>query len=75
VPVVSFWIDGLHSHDVCQVLDALGVALRGGHHCAQPLMQALGIDGASRASLALYNGQDDVDALLNGVREAVRTLA
>jgi selenocysteine lyase/cysteine desulfurase len=51
------------------------VALRGGHHCAQPLMQALGIEGASRASLAPYNGQDDVDALLNGVREAVRILA
>jgi cysteine desulfurase/selenocysteine lyase len=75
VPVVSFWLDGLHSHDVCQVLDELGVALRGGHHCAQPLMQALGIEGASRASLAPYNGQDDVQALLDGVREAVRILA
>jgi cysteine desulfurase/selenocysteine lyase len=75
VPLVSFWLEGLHSHDVCQVLDARAVALRGGHHCAQPLMQALGIEGASRASLALYSGQDDVDALLAGVREAVRTLA
>ena len=75
VPVVSFWLDGLHSHDVCQVLDALGVAVRGGHHCAQPLMQALGIDGVSRASLALYNDEDDVDALLAGVRDAVRILA
>ncbi len=75
VPLVSFWLEGLHSHDVCQVLDARGVALRGGHHCAQPLMQALGIEGVSRASLALYNGDDDVDALLAGVREAVRTLA
>jgi cysteine desulfurase/selenocysteine lyase len=75
VPVVSFWLDRMHSHDVCQVLDGLGVALRGGHHCAQPLMQALGIEGVSRASLALYNGDDDVDALLAGVREAVRILA
>jgi cysteine desulfurase/selenocysteine lyase len=75
VPVVSFWLEGLHSHDVCQVLDGLGVALRGGHHCAQPLMQALGTDAVSRASLALYNGDDDVDALLAGVREAVRILA
>jgi cysteine desulfurase / selenocysteine lyase len=75
VPVVSFWLDHMHSHDVCQVLDGLGVALRGGHHCAQPLMQALGIEGVSRASLALYNGDDDVDALLAGVRETVRILA
>ena len=75
VPVVSFWLDGMHSHDVCQVLDGLGLMLRGGHHCAQPLMQALGIEGVSRASLALYNGQDDVDALLAGVGEAVRVLA
>ena len=75
VPVVSFWLEGMHSHDVCQVLDGLGMALRGGHHCAQPLMQALGVDGVSRASLALYNGQDDVDALLAGVREAIRVLA
>ncbi len=75
VPVVSFWLEGIHSHDVCQVLDGLGIALRGGHLCAQPLMQALGVDGVSRASLALYNGQDDVDALLAGVQEAVRVLA
>jgi cysteine desulfurase / selenocysteine lyase len=75
VPVVSFWLERMHSHDVCQVLDGLGVALRGGHHCAQPLMQALGIEGVSRASLALYNDDDDVDALLAGVREAMRILA
>jgi cysteine desulfurase/selenocysteine lyase len=75
LPVVSFWLDRMHSHDVCQVLDGMGVALRGGHHCAQPLMQALGTEGVSRASLALYNGDDDVDALLAGVREAVRILA
>ena len=75
VPLVSFWIDALHSHDLCQVLDGLGVALRGGHHCAQPLMQALGTEGVSRASLALYNDDDDIDALLAGVREAVRILA
>jgi cysteine desulfurase/selenocysteine lyase len=75
VPVVSFWLEDLHSHDVCQVLDERGLALRGGHHCAQPLMHALGVEGVSRASLALYNGDDDVDALLEGVREAARILA
>jgi cysteine desulfurase/selenocysteine lyase len=74
LPLVSFRIDGLHSHDVCQVLDGLGVALRGGHHCAQPLLRALGAEAVSRASLAPYSGDDDIDALLQGVREAVRVL-
>lgn len=73
-PVVSFDVDGVHPHDVCAVLDSRGVAVRGGHHCAQPLMDRFGLAGATRASLAFYNATEDVDALLAGLDEAARTL-
>jgi cysteine desulfurase/selenocysteine lyase len=73
-PIVSFDIAGLHPHDVCQVLDHHGLALRGGHHCAQPLLAALGVDTCSRASLALYNDEADVAACLDAVAAAVATL-
>lgn len=70
--VVSFALDGLHPHDVCQFVDAThGVALRGGHHCAQPLMEQFGLIGTIRASLAPYNDDADVDALLAGLSEAI----
>ena len=64
--VVSFTVDGVHPHDVCQMLDEVGVCLRGGHHCAQPLMDALDLPATARASLAPYNDAADVDALLVG---------
>jgi len=73
-PVVSFVIDGAHPHDLCQVLDGHGVALRGGHHCAQPYMDHLGVTGTTRGSLALYNDESDLDALLNGLEDAIRRL-
>ena len=73
-PVVSFTVDGAHPHDICQMLDEGGVALRGGHHCAQPLMQAFGITGTTRASLALYNDASDIDALLTGLDRTIRRL-
>jgi cysteine desulfurase/selenocysteine lyase len=73
-PVISFLVDGAHPHDVCQVLDDDGVALRGGHHCAQPLMDAFDLPGTTRASLALYNDDGDVDALLTGLDKAIRRL-
>jgi cysteine desulfurase/selenocysteine lyase len=73
-PVISFLVDGAHPHDVCQVLDDDGVALRGGHHCAQPLMDAFDLPGTTRASLALYNDDGDVDALLGGLDKAIRRL-
>jgi len=72
--VVSFDVAGVHAHDVCQVLDGHGVAVRGGHHCAQPLMNFFGIIGCTRASLAPYNDDADVDALLTGIDDAVRRL-
>ncbi|WP_374449986.1 aminotransferase class V-fold PLP-dependent enzyme [Stella sp.] len=73
--VVSFALDGLHPHDVCQFVDAThGVALRGGHHCAQPLMERFGLVGTVRASLAPYNDDGDIDALLAGLDQAIRHL-
>jgi cysteine desulfurase / selenocysteine lyase len=74
IPVVSFDIDGAHPHDICQILDGYGVALRGGHHCAQPLMDHLGLAGTTRASLALYNNDADIDALLKGLDAAAMRL-
>jgi len=74
-PIVSFSVTGAHPHDLAQILDSHGVAVRGGHHCAQPLMDAFDLAGTTRASLALYNDAADVDALLNGLDDALRRLA
>ena len=73
-PVVSFTLEGVHTHDVAQVLDSFGVAVRAGHHCAQPLIDRFDIDGTTRVSIAPYNDHSDVDALLAGVQHAARTL-
>lgn len=73
-PVVSFAVDGAHPHDICQILDQHGVALRGGHHCAQPLMEAFGVGATTRASLAYYNTVEDVDAFLYGLDDTLRRL-
>ena len=75
LPVLSFTVDDMHPHDICQILDSHGVALRGGHHCAQPLMDFFGVDAATRASFALYNDSADVDAFLVGLRDAYEVLA
>ncbi|HMI80278.1 MAG TPA: SufS family cysteine desulfurase, partial [Solirubrobacterales bacterium] len=63
---VSFEIDGIHAHDVSEILDRHGVAVRAGHHCAQPLMAALGVEATARASFGVYNGKADVEALMRG---------
>lgn len=67
--VVSFNIDGVHPHDVATGLDMLGVEVRAGHHCAQPLMQDLNVTATARASLAFYNNQADVDQLIDGIKQ------
>lgn len=67
---VSFVVDGIHAHDVGQILDDAGVAVRVGHHCAWPLHRRYGIAATVRASFALYNTPDEVDALLGAVRQA-----
>jgi len=69
---ISFTVEGVHPHDVSQVLDERGIAVRAGHHCAWPLHRALGIQASTRASFYLYNTRDEVDALAEGIREAQR---
>jgi cysteine desulfurase/selenocysteine lyase len=73
-PVVSFMLDGVHPHDVAQTLDSFGVAVRAGHHCAQPLMDRFDLDGTTRVSMAPYNDNSDIDALLAGVAHAAKSL-
>jgi cysteine desulfurase/selenocysteine lyase len=69
--VISFVVDGVHPHDLGQVLDGEGVAIRAGHHCAQPLMERLGVPATARASLGLYNDRDDLERLAAAVRRAI----
>ena len=71
--VISFVIEDLSPEEICRSLDARGVALRGGHHCAQPLLRAFGVAGAARASLAPYNIDADVDVLLEGVEDLIHS--
>ena len=65
--VVSFLVEGVHPHDVSTVLDRQGVAVRAGHHCAQPVMRHFGVPATVRASFAVYNTRSDVDALVAGL--------
>ncbi len=69
--VFSFWLDAAHPHDVAQVLDHYGVAVRAGHHCAQPLHQRYGVPASTRASLYLYNTFEDLDRFLQALRHVV----
>jgi len=71
--IVSFAMDGVHPHDIGTILDESGVAIRAGHHCAQPLMRHLGVDATARASFGIYNDESDVAALVRGL-ERVRTI-
>lgn len=73
-PIVSFIVDGVHAHDICEVLADHEIAVRGGHHCAEPLMVHLGIGGCVRVSLAPYNNDADIDAVLLASEKAVRLL-
>ena len=67
--VISFTVDGVHPHDVGQVLDQYGIAVRTGHHCAWPLMKKLNLVGTTRASFHLYNNSDDINALLEAIEK------
>jgi cysteine desulfurase / selenocysteine lyase len=69
---ISFTVDGVHPHDMSQVLDSRGIAVRAGHHCAWPLHRAMGVQASTRASFYLYNTHEEADALVAGIREAQR---
>lgn len=75
LPVVSFAVDGVHPHDISQLMDRRGVAIRGGHHCTQPLMAHFGVQGSARASLAPFNDDEDIDMCLTALGEALTLLA
>lgn len=70
--IVSFALDGVHPHDLGTILDEEGVAIRAGHHCAQPLMEHLGVSATARASFGLYSDQADIAALLRGIERTRR---
>ena len=72
--VVSFLAEGIHPYDLGTILDKLGIAVRTGHHCTQPLMDWYGIPGTVRASLAFYNNKEDIDKLVEGVKRAIKML-
>ena len=73
--IFSFEIAGAHAHDVATILDRYGIAVRAGTHCAQPLLKRFGVTSTCRASLALYSGKDDVDALVDGIERAQKFFA
>lgn len=73
--VISFTIDGVHPHDIGTILDREGIAVRAGHHCAQPVMERFGVPATARASFAIHNDTDDVDALVAGIRRVLEIFA
>ena len=72
--ILSFNVEGVHGYDMGMILDKLGIAIRTGQHCAEPVMHHFGVQGMCRASLALYNTREEIDALVRGVERAVRML-
>ena len=73
--IVSFALDGVHPHDLGTILDEEGVAIRAGHHCAQPLMDHLGVPATARASFGLYSDESDLAALMRGIERVQRIFA
>jgi len=73
--VLSFVIEHIHAHDVGTILDQEGVAIRAGHHCAMPVMQRFGVPATARASFALYNNREDVDALVRGIHRVLKVFS
>ena len=73
--MLSFIFDGVHPHDVGTILDQEGIAIRTGHHCAQPVMQRFNIPATARASFAFYNTKQEVDALVKGIEKVREVFA
>lgn len=74
-PIISFLVGNIHHYDMGMLLDKLGVAVRTGHHCAQPLMHVLGIEGCVRASFALYNTREEADTFLAALHRIIPMLS
>ena len=68
--IISFNIDGLHPYDIGMIIDKMGVAIRTGHHCAQPIMDRFSIPGTARISLSVYNTKAEVDVCMNAIKKA-----
>jgi cysteine desulfurase/selenocysteine lyase len=73
--IVSFNVEGVHAHDTATILDDAGVAVRAGHHCAQPLMRWLGVEATARASFAAHSDSSDIEALVRGLEQVKRIFA
>ena len=70
--VVPFNIDNIHSHDLAKFVDTDNICIRAGHHCAQPIMNALGISSSARASFYIYNDTQDIDLLIKSIKKTVK---
>jgi len=73
--VISFVVEGLHPQDIGILLDNRGIAVRTGHHCAEPLMKRFGIPGTARVSLAMYNTREEIDELVAGLKKTIQILS
>jgi cysteine desulfurase/selenocysteine lyase len=73
--IISFLMDDIHPHDVGTILDLEGIAVRAGHHCAQPLMKRFGIPASTRASFAVYNTKTEIDTLIQGILKVQQIFA
>ena len=73
--ILSFVLDGIHPHDIGTILDAEGIAIRAGHHCTQPVMERFGVSATARASLAFYNTEEEIDALVRGIDKVIEVFS
>ncbi len=73
--VLSFVMDGVHPHDIGTILDSEGIAIRTGHHCAQPLMERFGVPATARASMAFYNTKEEIDVLVKGIDRVIEVFS
>jgi cysteine desulfurase/selenocysteine lyase len=70
--VISFLVDDIHPYDIGTLLDKMGIAVRTGHHCAEPLMHVMGVEGTIRASFAFYNTKEEIDILIKGLERIIK---
>jgi cysteine desulfurase/selenocysteine lyase len=73
--VVAFYLEAIHAHDAAQILDSLGIAVRAGHHCAQPLHSKFDLPATSRASMYIYNTFEEIDKLVEGIKKVKAVFA